>query len=462
MKKRTKTKIIIVLLLIILLVAGFLFLFFKTDFFRTKRSAFLRYFETIPEATNLIKENDLIEYSEKKKNTPYIRKATVNIQDSSNIANSEILDKIKLQINQKTDAKNKKSNIEYDIYSGNTKLTNVSYIQNKNTVGIYSDDIVKGYICIDNSDLQRIAKDSDINIFFIPNQINLVGVDKIFETSKNEKNKMLNVCKILSTDVPDTSYTKEKHNQVTINNKIYTGTAYTLNLNSSENAKLESAVLEKISQDSILMNYITSKAKLIGLNNEYTSINELNNIMKNKISDLQNNPDSAGNLQIIIHEFKQQNIETEIKNGDFNIIIQHIKNESDEYSSIQIGEKKYSIEKTGNFYSFAYSDESKDESLIIDYSQTGKIENNDIKNTMTIKHKTGIKKITYLYNDEIDFTKDIGQIKDFEGFTTVKLNDMQDSELTTFIKLLKNRINDVYVSKGASIGINLDPIFVYE
>ena len=81
---------------------------------------------------------------------------------------------------------------------------------------------------------------------------------------------------------------------------------------------------------------------------------------------------------------------------------------------------------------------------------------------MTIKRKTGIKKITYLYNDEIDFTKDIGQIKDFEGFTTVKLNDMQDSELTTFIKLLKNRINDVYVSKGASIGINLDPIFVYE
>ena len=146
------------LLLIILLVAGFLFLFFKTDFFRTKRSAFLRYFETIPEATNLIKENDLIEYSEKKKNTPYIRKANVNIQDSSNIANSEILDKIKLQINQKTDAKNKKSNIEYDIYSGNTKLTNVSYVQNKNTVGIYSDDVAKGYICIDNSDLQRIAK----------------------------------------------------------------------------------------------------------------------------------------------------------------------------------------------------------------------------------------------------------------------------------------------------------------
>ena len=81
---------------------------------------------------------------------------------------------------------------------------------------------------------------------------------------------------------------------------------------------------------------------------------------------------------------------------------------------------------------------------------------------MTIKHNSGIKRITYLYNDEIDFTKDIGQIKDFEGTTTVKLNEMKDNELSAFMKLLKNRINDVYISKGAGIGINLDPIFVYE
>ena len=100
--------------------------------------------------------------------------------------------------------------------------------------------------------------------------------------------------------------------------------------------------------------------------------------------------------------------------------------------------------------------------LTIDYSRTGNIENNNIKNTMTIKHKTGIKQITYLYNDEISFTNDIGQIKDFEGYTTVTLNDMKDEELKLFAKLLKNRINDVYISKGASVGINLDPIFVYE
>ena len=335
-------------------------------------------------------------------------------------------------------------------------------MQSKDTAGFYSEEVAKGYICIDNSDLQRIANNANITDFYIPDEITSASLKNIFETSKNEKNRIMKVAKILSTDVPDNAYTKETHNQVTINNKIYTGTAYTLSLNSSDAAKLESAVLTQISQDSILMDYITSKAKLLGVNSQYTSINDLNKLMKEKSSELQNNPSSADSLQIVVHEFKQQNIETEIKSGEWSIVIQHVKNDNDEYSSIQINEKKYSMQKSGDKYIFGYSNEDEDESLEIEYSKTGDIENNDIKNTMTIKHNKGIKKITFLYNDEISFTNDIGQIKDFEGYSTVKLNDMEDDEMKMFIKLLKNRINDVYISKGASIGINLDPIFVYE
>ncbi len=462
MKKKNKAKLIIAILIIIFLISTFLYLFFRTDFFRTKRSAFLRYFETIPESIELLSENNFSEYNNKKKDTPFIRKATVKIQDSSNIANSEILDRIKLEINEKTDNKNKKSNIEYDIYNGNNKLANISYIQNKDTIGLFSEDVVRGYICVDNNDLQRIINDTNGTKYVLPNQVNFGNVEKILEISKNEKNKIAKVYKNLSDDVPNTAYTKERNNQVTINNKIYTGTAYTLTLNPAENAKLEEALLTQVSQNSILMDCITSKAKLIGFDNEYSSINDLNKLMKDKIAELQQNPESAGNLQIKIHQFKQQNIETEINVDNINIVIQHVKSDADEYSSIQIGDEKFSVQKTGNYYTFGYTNEKKDESIIIDYSQTGSVENNDIKNSMTIKHNSGIKRITYLYNDEIDFTKDIGQIKDFEGTTTVKLNEMKDNELSAFMKLLKNRINDVYISKGAGIGINLDPIFVYE
>lgn len=267
MKKKNKAKLIIAILIIIFLISTFLYLFFRTDFFRTKRSAFLRYFETIPESIELLSENNFSEYNNKKKDTPFIRKAMVKIQDSSNIANSEILDRIKLEINEKTDNKNKKSNIEYDIYNGNDKLANISYIQNKDTVGLFSEDVVRGYICVDNNDLQRIINDTNGTKYVLPNQVNFGNIKKILEISKNEKNKIAKVCKNLSDDVPNTAYTKERNNQVTINNKIYTGTAYTLTLNPAENAKLEEALLTQVSQNSILMDCITSKAKLIGFDN---------------------------------------------------------------------------------------------------------------------------------------------------------------------------------------------------
>ena len=42
------------------------------------------------------------------------------------------------------------------------------------------------------------------------------------------------------------------------------------------------------------------------------------------------------------------------------------------------------------------------------------------------------------------------------------LNNYPVEQIEPFIKQLKEKINQVYISKGASIGINLDPIFEYE
>ena len=50
MKKKHNWILITILTIICLITILGLFLFLKTDFFRTKRSAFLRYFDDIPEA----------------------------------------------------------------------------------------------------------------------------------------------------------------------------------------------------------------------------------------------------------------------------------------------------------------------------------------------------------------------------------------------------------------------------
>lgn len=460
--KRKRLKIIIIIITIIaILTATFLWVFFNTDFFRTKRSAFYRYFETIPEALNIIEkeEKEFSKYREKEEETPYIRKSNISIESSSNIADSNILDKIKTNVIEKNDTQNEKSSIDISINNAKDEIENISVLRNKNIVGAKCADVVSGYICIKNENLSKIIQDISGKSNIITNEINKVNLSKVLETTKIEKNKIESLNEIVKNNVPVTAYNKEKRNKVKIGDKIYTTTAYSIELNQDESTDLQINLLTKISQDSILMDYITSKLKLLNINEEYTSINSLNSKLKNRIKDLKQNSKNAQKLKIILHEYKQKNIKTEIIYGEYKISITHLTNGENELSSIKLQDKEYGLEKKDGKYIISYTNDSKEKSVKIEYNQTGTLENNDIKNYMTISKKEGIKSITYKYEDSINFTNDIGTIKDFTNESSAVLNDYSDDEIKSFIEALKQKINQTYINKGATIGINLDPIF---
>lgn len=460
--KRKRLKIIIIIITIIaILVATFLWIFFNTDFFRTKRSAFHRYLETIPEALDIVEkeEKEFAKYREKKEETPYIRKSNISIESSSNIADSNILDKIKTTVIEKNDVQNEKMSVDISINNAKDTIENISILRNKNIIGAKCTDVVTGYVCIKNENFSKIIEDLSNKKTIIANEINRVNLSKVLETTKVEKNKIENLNEIIKNNIPVTAYNKEKRNKVKIGEKIYTTTAYSIELNQDESATLQINLLTKISQDSILMDYITSKLKLLNINEDYASINSLNAKLKSRINELKQNPKTAKKLKVILHEYKQKNIKTEIIYGEHQISITHLTNAENELSAIKIQNKEYSLEKKDGKYIVLYADDSEEKSLKIEYNQTGTLENNDLKNYMTISKKDGIKSITYKYEDSINFTNDIGTIKDLTNESRAVLNDYSDDEVRSFVKALKSKINQTYINKGATIGINLDPIF---
>ena len=461
MKKKRNWILIAILTTICLIIVLGLFLFLKTDFFRTKRSAFLRYFDDIPEALSLLQENIYADYMTKKKTTAFIRTSNMSIQSSSNIADSKILDKIKLTIYEKNDALNEKMSADITISNVQDTLEKISLIRNKNRIGFSCDDITQGYIALENTDLKRIAKNFGIkDITLIPNQIKSFNIDKIFETTKVEKSKIQDCLNIMKNDVPTTAYKKEGRKKVKINEETYSTNAYSLTLDTSRSANLQISLLTKISQDSILMDYITSKCVLLNLNEEYTNINSLNELMKNKIEELKKDSSKAKPINMVVYEYKQKNIRNEITYGETKIIINHLKNENVEMSSIKINDKTIKITRNNAGYILQYKDdENSGFSLNIDYSQSGTIEDNNIKNKMTITQNSGIKNIVYVYEDQINFTNEIGKIEDFDGKNVGFINETSDDEMKQFFTDLKALINRIYVNKGASLGINLDPIF---
>ena len=461
--RRSKLKFIVIISIILAIIILGLIVFFKTDFFRTKRSAFFRYFNQIPIALEVLKTDKFDSYNDKKQDSPYVRNADISIQTSSNIADSAILDSIKFKVNQKMDQQNEHGSIDFVVNKNNEQLIKISAIQNKDSYGILSEDVTNGFVTVKNSDLKRVAKDWGASTTqLIPDTFRNIKIKTILQTSKNEKNHIDDCVKLIKNNVPDTAYSKEGKKKIKINNKSYITNSYKLSLNANDSANLQCDILEKISKDSILMDYFASKAKLLNLDEEYTTINSLNNLIKKRVNDLKSNPQLAGKLEITVYENKQKNVRTEIKSGENTILIEHVDEGNDEYSSLTFNKDRYSIEYDGNKYYFEHentSEENFTKKIRIEYSQSGSVESNDIKNNMVIIKNDGAKSITYAYSDTVNFTKDIGKIDDFGTNKVIVLNDYSDDDLKSFFELLRKKINDVYVKKGSLIGINLDPIF---
>ena len=461
--RRNRLKFVVIITIILAIIILGLIVFFKTDFFRTKRSAFFRYFNQIPIALEVLKTDKFDSYNDKKQDSPYVRNADISIQTSSNIADSSILDSIKFKVNQKMDQQNEHGSIDFVVNKNNEQLIKISAIQNKDSYGILSEDVTNGFVTVKNSDLKRVAKDWGMSTTqLIPDTFRNIKIKTILQTSKNEKNHIDDCVKLIKNNVPDTAYSKEGKKKIKINNKSYITNSYKLSLNANDSANLQCDILEKISKDSILMDYFASKAKLLNLDEEYTTINSLNNLIKKRVNDLKSNPQLAGKLEITVYENKQKNVRTEIKSGENTILIEHVDEGNDEYSSLTFNKDRYSIEYDGNKYYFEHentSEENFTKKIRIEYSQSGSVESNDIKNNMVIIKNDGAKSITYAYSDTVNFTKDIGKIDDFGTNKVIVLNDYSDDDLKSFFELLRKKINDVYVKKGSLIGINLDPIF---
>ena len=285
-------------------------------------------------------------------------------------------------------------------------------------------------------------------------------MDKVLEITDVEKKHIEEYYNLLKNNSPDTSYSKDS-NSIKINEKEYNTKAYKLSLSGEESANIQISLLSKLSQDSIMMDFITSKFKLLNMSNEYTDINTLNIRMQEKIKKLKENSENAEDISITVNEYKQKNIQTEIKVNQNVFLITHIEENGEEILILQFNDKYFKIGKTSENYifEFGYENDGIEKSLEIIYKMEGNIADNNISNVMEITTKNGIKKVNYSYKDNISFTNDIGIIETFKENNIAIINNYPLEQITSFIIDLKNKINNVYINIGAQIGINLDPIF---
>lgn len=465
---KLKRNLIIIFSVIVLACAIILVLYNTTDIFRTKRGAFFRYFEQIPEAFEILETSDGYKtYQNTKESMPYITSGEMTITESNNIADASILNKIRLTLNGKTDNKSEKSNTRVTVNSENTELFNMTIARNKKLYGFYAPQIADGYIVVRNEKLNELADKIDFEYAEnVPEQIMPLNIEKILEVKNVEKNSIAKYIKMINNQAPDTAYTKNDNEKIEIEGQTYQTTSYSLKLNSEQNSNLQISILEEMTKDSIMMNFITSKCRLLNLKQDFTDINTLNSKMKERIELLKNNPSMAGEIVITVYENWQKNIQTKIEYNNKIITLSHIQNDDDNYVILKIEDENkittVKLEKNTDSYIVKIQNEENDiiKSAEFIYSLTGTVSENNIQNHLTIKLVDDIKRITFEYNDNISFTNDIGTLEEMQDDKVAVINDYDADYLKEFVNLVKKQINTVYINQAASIGINLDPIFL--
>ena len=465
---KLKRNLILIFSIVIILVTAIFVLYMTTDIFRTKRDAFFRYALQIPDIFDVLDTNDEYQtYQKTKQSNTYLTTGEMKITSSENIADESILSKVNMTVFGKTDNKKEQANYDITIRSDNNNLFSMTAARDKDLYGFYSEQIADGYIVFRNENLTDLATKMNIeNAENIPNQINIFNKEEILNVSNIEKKHLEKYIKIIRNQAPDTSYSKSQNEKIEIEGQKYDTTAYTLSLNSEQNSNLQISILSELTKDSIMMNFITSKCKLLNLNNNFTDINTLNSIFKQRIENLQNNPNLAGDFSITVYEYKQKNIQTKIQINNKLITISNINNDNNKFATIKIEEESkptinLKVENDNDTYKIKLQ---KDDSGIINsleliYNMTGTVAENNIQNHLKINLVDGIKSASFEYNDTINFTTDVGDFKNMQDEKVAVINDYDQDYLNEFLKMVKDQINSVYISQGASIGINLDPLF---
>ena len=449
-------KRVIINLVALALIITIALLYFFTDIFRTKRGAFYKYFNNIPTMLKVVDSNDYADYKKAKKQYAYTREAEMTIQSSENYADSNILDKIKYVITSNVNDKAGRMSTDIEIKNGNNSVNKTTIRRDKEVYGIYNPEIVTGYVVVKNNGLENVWKALDVDY---ASQIIMFNIDEFNDISKTEKKHLSDFFKLIK-QVPNTSYQKERNKDITIDGEEYTANAYILDLDEEETKELEIQLIDKLKSDSILMNYFTSKMRLLNLGEDYTDINMFNQKLNTRMSKLQSGELKEKPVKITIYENKRNNIRTEIKYGDDTYILENIiKDDSQKVSFKKNDEYTYKIgRKENEHYIYVENNSDLKQSVEITYHQEGNLNDNTVSNVATIVRTEGIKKVTYLYKDKVKFSNDV-VIPDIDLSLAVILTDYKEESIRSFFKDLKVKINKVYVQKGAEIGISLDPIF---
>lgn len=421
-KKNTKILVILIILIVILIIGiGITYIVFATDMFRSEKKLFFKYVTQIGDSEKGFISNDVIQYFEKQKNTPYQNNGRIsfNITSSDNQEQFDNINKCSIDFSGKVDTANSKSEQDIDInYSNDVKFP-ISYRQSENKLGLQTQYVGNKFIAVKTDELDNLSSGM-INFEDIPFSNNEEKVEIPSDEIKYIQDTYFG---ILNQELKDTNFAQIVEDNVK---------GYKLTLNGEELKNILLKLLETLKNDQTTLDTI----------NEYIKSKGLDEI---KVKDIEK----------YIEEF---NDNSEISNEKFEMTV-YVENKKLSKIVVLLNEGKVTIEKNENANTKQYSiscelyQDNKTTTVYLNSSFSGLQSLQSITEDWELGIQTSDNtQYVYYYNNNVEFVENV-DIEEFTSDNSLFITDIEEEQLNNFLTAVSERIMQVNSQQMERLGL---------
>lgn len=476
-KKVIMITVIIVVLVLILAIGGIL-AYFYTDLFKSNETLFYQYMAKGLDNISIPESNQLQDIISRKQNQPYEVNGELTLQympkeqTDQMQAIADAFAQVKIVVTGGSNPVEKINYRKLDMQLENTSIFEVEYANSNDIVALKSDEIVNAYVGVKNENLKVLAQKLGIQeTQAIPNRIgeNSTSIEELFSITEEEKKHMQETyMEVLKSNIAGDLYTKLQDMTIQKDGVDYVTTAYRLDLTGQDIKNVLIQLLQTLKEDSITLNWLTTKAKLLGLEEQYTQVNQFTNTIEKYIEQI-NNVDYAQNgLSIVVYTYQGETILTEIileneakltldfkkEQTDNAIVTFKIENLSSETDFSKI-EMVYAINITEGQSLTQYELNIDDKSIYsLNTTIMGSADQNNVNIMTQISFSQDGETWTINYQEQQDFVDELDNIILLDNTNCAILNDYTTEQIQQLLTAITQRTIVVWNQKMQMIAMN--------
>lgn len=457
-RKKRITLIIVIVILVLLIIGGiFTFLYLNTDMFKSNQTLFVKYLgknsENIQDLQNIINKT---EYDELLKTNPYNVTSEIKVNYTQNVGtteenNNNSINQLKMTIEGQTDNNNNYDYRNIKLLKNDEQVMQNEILHTSNNYGIKFTDLFNQYVVVENENLKDLLKRigyTDEQIEFVPNSIDFSDniIEEIKFSNEDIESLINKYTSIITQNIGETSFQRQKNQVVEINGKNYLANAYSLVLTKEQLNNVYINILENLKEDEIILNKIDEIQNKI---NQLT-LGENNQDLKNDftqkidltIGRIRQTNIGTEETKIIVYENSGKTISTSIQTQEYQINLNCLNG----YNELVFNENdtvtyKITIENVDNKLAINIeNNKNQKKSLSIERTY----EENDKKKDENYKvlYEVDDRRLEANINKTIEIAPIMENAQVFNNDNAVVLNNLEDSMMKEIINRVQTGLNE--------------------